>query len=272
MPEQESHSARPQAGEILQRVIADARDELDRSTVGLGFSGFAAGLTMGLSGLGVAVLAHFLPQQHWTPLVEYTLYPLGFIAVIIGRAQLFTENTLYPVVLVLDQRRGYLDTLRLWAVVFCANVLGVLLFAVLMTQAHTIRRPTQEALAELGAGAVVNTWGHVFWTAVIGGWLIALVAWLVEGAEMSIGQIVLIWLLTYLVGVGGFAHCIATSGEILVAVLDGAVSGWRYLSWLSAATLGNAAGGILIVALLNYGQVMAGGAGGRRRGGRGRSA
>jgi len=264
-----SHSARPQAGEILRRVIHDAEEELDRSASGLAFSGLAAGLTMGLSGLGVAVLAHFLPDRHWTPLVEYLLYPLGFLAVIIGRAQLFTENTLYPVVLVLDRRERYLDTLRLWAVVFCANVLGVLVFAVLMTQVHTIRRPTQEMLAELGANAVTGSFGHVFWTGVVGGWLIALVAWLVEGAEMSIGQIVLIWLLAYLVGIGGFAHCIATSGEILVAVLGGAVGGWRYLSWLVAATAGNVAGGVLIVALLNYGQVMAGGG---RRAARRRSA
>ena len=30
----------------------------------------------------------------------------------------------------------------------------------------------------------------------------------------------LIWLLTFVVGLGGFAHCIATSGEILAAILD----------------------------------------------------
>ena len=262
-----SHSARPQAGEILERVIHDAEEELDRSAGGLAFSGVAAGLTMGLSGLGVAVLGHFLPDRHWTPLVEYLLYPLGFLAVIIGRAQLFTENTLYPVVLVLDRRERYLATLRLWAVVFAANGLGVLVFATLMTQVHTIGRPTRELLAGLGAQAAAPSFGHVFWTAVVGGWLIALVAWLVEGAEMSIGQIVLIWLLTYLVGVGGFAHCIATSGEILVAVLGGAVGGLRYVTWLTAATCGNIAGGVLIVALLNYGQVMAG-AGRRRAAGR----
>ncbi|HET7572881.1 MAG TPA: formate/nitrite transporter family protein [Gaiellaceae bacterium] len=269
MAESESHSARPQAEEILDRVISDAEEELDRSSAGLAISGFAAGLTMGLSALGVAVLAHLLPHEHWAPLVAYLLYPLGFVAVIIGRAQLFTENTLYPVVLLLDRREGYLGTLRLWVVVFCANVAGVVVFAVLMTEVHTIARPTQEVLVELGLGAATNTWGHVFWTGVIGGWLIALVAWLVEGAEMSIGQIAVIWLLTYLVGVGGFAHCIASSGEILAAAFDGALSGWRFLSWLSAATLGNVAGGVLIVALLNYGQVMAGGG---RRGGQGASA
>ncbi len=260
----ESHSARPEASEILARVMADAESELERSSPGLAFSGFAAGLTMGLSGLGVAVLGHALPHREWTPLVEYTLYPLGFVAVIIGRAQLFTENTLYPVVLLLDRRRGYLSSARLWTVVFSANVLGVLVFAALVAQAHPVRAGVEHELAALGAKAVAPAFGHVFLTGVIGGWLIALVAWLVEGAEMSVGQILLIWLLTYLVGVGEFAHCIATSGEILVAVLNGTVGGWHYVTWLVAATLGNVAGGVVIVALLNYGQVMAGG--GRRAG------
>lgn len=254
----EAESARPEASEILGRVLHNAENELDRAPSGLAFSGVAAGLTMGLSGMSVAVLQHHLPATPWAHALAFTLYPLGFIAVIIGRAQLFTENTLYPVVLVLDRRERYLDTLRLWVIVFCANIVGVLVFAVLMTKVHTIRRPTQETLVDLGHRAVGDQFGHVFWTAVVGGWLVALIAWLVEAAESSIGQIFLVWLLAYVVGLGAFAHCVATSGEIMTAVLDGAVSGGNYVRWLVAATLGNIAGGVIIVALLNYGQVMAG--------------
>lgn len=251
-------SARPAAGQILRRVLEDADEEIGRSSSALAFSGFAAGMTMGFSGLGVAVAQHVLGPGEWQRLVAFSFYPIGFIAVIIGRAQLFTENTLYPIARLLDRRSGFVDTARLWGVVFSANVLGVLLFAALATQVHTLRHPEKVALVDLGRNAVTNTFGHVFWTAVIGGWLIALIAWLIEGAAEPFGQIALIWLLSFLVGLGGFAHCIATSGEILAAVLDGAVSGGNYIRWLVAATAGNAAGGVLIVALLNYGQVMAG--------------
>lgn len=255
-------SARPRAGHILRRVMEDADEERNRSASGLAFSGFAAGLTMGLSGLGVAVLENHLPHAGWATLVAYSAYPLGFIAVIMGRAQLFTENTLYPVVLVLDRRGGLLDTARLWGVVLATNVLGVLVFAALVTQVPSVRGGTKRELVLLGHQAVAHGFGRIFWTAVIGGWLIALVAWLIEGAAEPFGQIALIWLLTFIVGLGGFAHSIATSGEILVAVLAGPVGGLDYFRWLVAAVLGNAAGGIVIVALLNYGQVMAGG--GRR--------
>lgn len=251
--------ARPKASEILEHVLEDAEAEVERDSAGLAISGFAAGMIMGFTGLGVALLEHALGKGGWRDVVAYSLYPIGFIAVIIGRAQLFTENTLYPVVLVLDRRSHVRDTARLWIVIFCANVLGALVFSVLMTKVHTLHRPVEEKLVELGKTAATNTFGHVFWTAVIGGWLIALVAWLVEGSDRTIGQIVIIWFLTYIVGIGGFAHCIASSGEILSSVLAGAVSGGTYVKWLVAATLGNAAGGVVIVALLNYGQVMASG-------------
>jgi formate-nitrite transporter family protein len=263
-------SARPRAGHILRRVLEDADEERSRTSSGLAFSGFAAGVTMGLSGLGVAVLQNHLPHAPWATLIAYAAYPLGFIAVIMGRAQLFTENTLYPVVLVLDRRSGLLDTLRLWAVVLATNVLGILVFAALVTQTPSVRAGTEHRLVTLGLQAVRPDFYAVFWTAVIGGWLIALVAWLIEGAAEPFGQIALIWVLTFIVGLGGFAHSIATSGEILVGVLAGPISGLNYLRWLAAAVLGNAVGGVVIVALLNYGQVMAGG--GRRGARKGASA
>ena len=114
---------------------------------------------------------------------------------------------------------------------------------------------TRHALAELGHTAGSYGFAHVFWTAVVGGWIIALVAWLVTASTDTIGQVVLIVLLTFLVGSGEFAHSIAGSGEALGAVYDGQLAFTSYLTWLSAAVLGNAVGGVLIVGLLNYGQV-----------------
>jgi formate/nitrite transporter FocA (FNT family) len=187
------------------------------------------------------------------------LYPLGFVAVIVGRAQLFTENTLYPVVLVLTARRAsyLLKTIQLWIVVFCANVLGVLLFAWIAIDSGALSTRYEAELADLGRKASLASFGHVFWSGVVGGWLIALVAWLVEGSEHTIGQVVIIWMLTFVVGLGAFAHCIATSGEILAAVLHGDVAGGDYTAWLAAAVLGNIVGGVGIVTLLNYGQIAA---------------
>ncbi len=99
---------------------------------------------------------------------------------------------------------------------------------------------------------------HLFWSGVIGGWLIALVAWMVTASHWTVGQLIVTYLLTYVVGLGHFAHCIATSGEILSAVVGGAIPPGAYFHWLLPATLGNIVGGVIIVSLLNYGQVAAG--------------
>ena len=92
----------------------------------------------------------------------------------------------------------------------------------------------------------------------IGGWLIALVAWMVTASHWTIGQIAVIWLLTFVVGLGRFAHCVASTGEIMSAVFAGAVPFSRYVQWLAVATAGNICGGVTIVTLLNFGQVKAG--------------
>ena len=110
--------------------MENARDELRRSNQKLAFSGIAGGLTMGLTGLAVAAMRS-LTGPGESALIPYLLYPIGFVGVIIGRAQLFTENTLYPVVLVLDERRHVKTTLRLWGVVFASNIFGALMFALL---------------------------------------------------------------------------------------------------------------------------------------------
>jgi formate-nitrite transporter family protein len=245
------------AHEILQAALDNARSELGRSITKLGFAGLAGGITMGLTGLGVACARASLGDGDWRELVAYLLYPIGFIAVIIGRAQLFTENTLYPVVLVLDERRNLLKMLRLWGVVFVANIAGAWIFAVLMAKSSALRPEILGQLIKLGVVASSATPAHFFWSGVVGGWLIALVAWTVTASHWTIGQLAVIYLLTFVVGIGHFAHCIASSCEILTAVTFGSVTVASYFHWLVPATLGNICGGVVIVSLLNYGQVRA---------------
>jgi formate-nitrite transporter family protein len=246
------------AHEIFDGVVENGRKELDRKSKALAFSGLAGGMTMGLTGMSVAIAAAYLGHGQVQQLIANLLYPLGFIAVIIGRAQLFTENTLYPVVLILKEKRHVLDTARLWVVVFVTNVIGALAFAALVTKTGALRPEYVDALSTMGVEAARPQVATIFWSGVIGGWLIALVAWMVTASHYTIGQIAVVWLLAYVVGAGHFAHCIATSGEIWAAVLTHAISASAYLRWIIPATLGNIVGGVTIVSLLNYGQVVAG--------------
>lgn len=255
----EAPGSRLTAAQIFSRAAQVGEEDLKRSGAGLAFSGLAAGIAMGLSGLGSATIAAQLGLGQWRSLVVALLYPLGFIAVIVGRAQLFTENTLFPVILVLDRRRHLLNTARLWTVVLTANVAGALVFALLMVETGALDHGMRAALEQLGLQAVQGSWSHVFWAGVAGGWIIALVAWVVTASRFTIAQVALIWLLTFVVGAAHLAHCVAGSAEILCSVLAGHVTVGHYFYWLSAATVGNAVGGVVIVSLLNYGQVIGGG-------------
>ena len=252
-----AETSRLTAHEIFEQVESNAHDEVRRTPHALAFSGLAGGITMGLTGIAVATAQAAVPSSA-REFVPYLFYPLGFIAVIIGRAQLFTENTLYPIALILSERKYVFRTARLWAIVFSCNVLGASAFAALAVKTASLKPEIADNLVKLGVEALQASNSRIFWSGVIGGWMIALVAWMVSASTWTIGQIAVIWLLTFIVGLGHFAHCIATSGEILASVFAGQEAFRSYLNWLMFATCGNILGGILIVTLLNFGQVKAG--------------
>ena len=249
----------PTAHEIYVQVAKNGRHELERSARGLFISGLAGGMMMGLTALSMSIVHAQLGDGNAASFIAYMLYPIGFIAVIVGRAQLFTENTLYPVALVLAERKHAWKTLRLWSIVLISNLSGAFFFALLAVKTEALKPEYVSAMSKIGVEAVNVSAGHAFWSAVIGGWMIALVAWLVSGSHSVTGSVMLIWLLAFVVGIGHFAHSIATSGEILAAVLNHASSYGAYFHWLIFAVMGNICGGVLLVTLLEYGQVKSGG-------------
>ena len=129
----------PTAHEIYVQVAKNGRHELERSSRGLAISGLAGGMKMGLTALAMSIVHAQLGDGSAASFIAYMLYPIGFIAVIIGRAQLFTENTLYPVALVLAERRHVWRTLRLWAIVLTSNLSGAFLFALLAVKTQALK-------------------------------------------------------------------------------------------------------------------------------------
>ena len=256
-PESEQKNlSRPSATEIYEQVAKNAKEELKRSTVSLAISGLTGGIFMGLSALGVGIALAHLGSGSTAFVVSRMFYPLGFIVVILGRSQLFTENTLYPVALVLTEPKEIWNTLRLWATVLPSNVAGAFLFACLAGLTHAMAPEIVQAMAGLGLTAVHEPASTIFWSGVVGGWIIATAAWLVSGSHSITGSVMIIWALTFVVGLGNFAHCIATSGEILTAVLTHQLPWAAYPEWLGPAVAGNICGGVIMVTLLEYGQAV----------------
>ncbi|HZQ37602.1 MAG TPA: formate/nitrite transporter family protein [Dehalococcoidia bacterium] len=246
---------------VYEAIRREGEDELRRPVQALAWSGFAAGLSMGFSLVAQGLLRAGLPDAPWRPLVANVGYSIGFLIVILGRQQLFTENTL-TVILPLLARRSRLvlwRVARLWVVVLAANLAGALVFAWVVGNTEVFRAAPRQAFHELGHEALSGGFGTIVLRGIFAGWLIALMVWLLPAAEGARVQIIII--VTYLVGLAGLAHIIAGSIEVLYLVTTGEASALDFLGRFMLPTLiGNIIGGVSLVAALNHAQVVAGAA------------
>ncbi len=247
------------ANVVYEAIRREGEEELSRTVAALGWSAFAAGLSMGFSFIAEALLQSRLPDQPWRLLVSRTGYSVGFLIVILGRQQLFTENTLTVVLPLLARKelKTLWCMLRLWAVVLTCNLLGTFLFALCIGKIGIFDPRVQQTLTEIGAAHLGMSFGIVTMKAIIAGWLIALMVWLLPAAESARVSIIII--LTYLVGIGGFNHIVAGSTTVLYLVVTGAIS-WQvyFVQFLFPTLIGNVIGGVSLVAALGHAQVAGG--------------
>jgi formate-nitrite transporter family protein len=244
---------------VHEAVRRDGDTELERSASALATSGLGAGLSMGFSFIAEGVLRSHLPDAPWRPLVAKLGYSVGFLIVIIGRQQLFTENTLTAVLPVLARRnwRSLLRMLRLWAIVLVANLLGAHIVAWVLGNTSAFTPAMQNVFAQIGKETFAVTTGQAILRGIFAGWLIATLVWM--RAAIDSGHIPLIVIMTYFVALGGFTHIIAGSIEVLFLVMTGVLpwSSW-FVHYMLPVLLGNTIGGVSLVAVFNHAQVVAG--------------
>ena len=175
----------PSAEVVYKTIVHQGEEELARAYSGLALSGLAAGLSMGFSFVAEALLTAALPDVSWRNLVTKFGYSFGFLIVILGRQQLFTENTLTPVLPLLQNfTRGKLvQVLKLWAIVLIANMVGVSLFAFVLAKVPVLEDPARRTLQTLGEHVFAGPVQVTFVRATFAGWLIALMVWLLPFAE-----------------------------------------------------------------------------------------
>jgi formate-nitrite transporter family protein len=247
------------ANVVYETIRREGEEELHRPAAALAWSALAAGLSMGFSFIAEGLLTARLPDQPWRPLIGCAGYCVGFLIVILGRQQLFTENTL-TVVLPLLLRKDLstlLRMLRLWIVVLGSNLVGTFLFALCLGKINVFDAHTQQCLMEIGAAHLGASFGTVLVRAIFAGWLIALMVWLLPAAESARVSIIII--VTYLIGIGGFNHIIAGSTTMFFLIVTKHISWRTYLMQFFVPTLlGNAIGGLSLVAALGHAQVVGG--------------
>jgi len=247
-----AHTA-PHALVIHELVREEGEEGLRRSAGALAWSGLAAGLSMGFSFLTLSLIRSALPDAPWRPLVDSAGYSLGFLIVILGRQQLFTETTVTAVLplLIRRDRATLVSVLRFWAVVLVANLVGALAFAALIAQPGLFPPPVYQALIDSGREAVSGTFLPTMLRSVLAGWLIALMVWILPSARSA--RLLVILILTYVVALGRFSHTVAGAIDAAFLVFSGNGGVEEFLwRFLVPTLIGNAIGGIALVALLNH--------------------
>lgn len=240
--------------EIFQRIVATAEEEINSSNRELFYSGLAAGFAITLTFLGHAAVAGAVPGEP-TGLLAAALYPIGFLFIVLGRYQLFTENTLPPVTLVLTRIASLPLLLRLWTIVLFGNVLGATMGALVLAKTGVFTPESAQLAVKVGLEGIRTSWWDLFFKAVFAGWLVAGMVWLNHATRDSTARLLLIYGIIYLIPATGLHHVVVTSCEAMYLVFSGAadlaaVSVHLFLPVL----LGNTVGGVFLVALLNYAQ------------------
>jgi formate/nitrite transporter FocA (FNT family) len=245
---------------VYEAIRHEGESELQRTSSALAWSGLAAGLSMGFSFLGVGLLRAYLPDEPWAPLVSSFGYTLGFLFVILGRQQLFTENTLTVVLPLMRWRRAATlrRVIKLWVIVLGTNVIGALLFAYVLARADAVEFNVYQALRHAAADAGQMSFGTALLRGVFAGWMIAMVVWLLPFAESA--RIWVIIIVTYVVGLAHLSHVIVSTVDASFLVFVGD-STWTEMLWhgFLPALIGNIIGGVALVAAINHAQVVAGG-------------
>jgi formate/nitrite transporter FocA (FNT family) len=255
---QGNKSDKPKAvGEILEEQLETSMHEFNRTNSGLFLSAFNAGLEIGFSIVLMGTVLTLFGHQMEPAILHLSLslcYPLGFIFVIIGRSELFTEHTALAIIPVLRGTVKIKQLLILWGIVYAGNILGGFVFSLILVKvAPMIGFISEEAIRDLALKALDYSSTVIFSSAILAGWMMGLLGWLVTSSQETISRILVVILVTFTIGIGGLHHCIVGSVEIFSGMLvSSEIDFVEYLRFQSWATIGNSFGGAVFVAVLKY--------------------
>ncbi len=242
--------------DIFEIIRRDGHEEMDRPNASLFWSGVAAGLMISLSVLGEAIFRTYLPDADWRYLLENLGYSLGFLVVILGRMQLFTENTITTVLPVMHNPvwAMFRRLVVLWSIVLFANVIGAFFVATAFAYGSFIPAELLPAITQLSEHATGFTTSEAFQRAIPAGILVAAIVWMLPESDGFGFFVILIF--TWLIAAGDFTHIVAGSVEMAFLMVQGMLPLDRAMfDFFLPVLFGNILGGTVIFALLAFGQV-----------------
>ena len=236
--------------EVFQRIVAAADEEITAGSRELFFSGLAAGFAITITFL---LYISLTASTGGDPVLSALLYPLGFIYIIIGGYQLYTENTLPPVALTLERIASVPALLRNWIVVLAGNFAGGTLGAMALAWGGVLSPEAATAAADIASKGIETASSVLFAKAAFAGLIVAGVVWVGFAARDTISRLVVVYLAFLSIPIGGLFHVVVSYTEMVYLVLLGDLSVWVGITEFVLPVLaGNTVGGVVLVTVVNY--------------------
>ena len=259
MAEEESKQPK-EIAQILHEQIETSLHEHRRSRFSLLLSSFSAGLEVGFSLLLMAAAYSMFAagsSPEFTHVLMAFCYPLGFVFVIIGRSELFTEHTTLAIFPVLNGNETVKHLFILWGIVYIGNIVGGCIFSYLAVYlGQEMRMIKPDTFYELAHSLIAYKSHVIIISGVFAGWLMGLLAWLMASVNETISRILMVILVTTVIGFLGLHHSIVGNIELFAGFISSdKITFGVYIKTLLLASLGNLLGGVFFVALLKFSHV-----------------
>ncbi len=236
--------------EVFQRIVAVADEEATTGARELFFSALAAGFSITVTYLLYASLTAATDRD---PIASALLYPLGFTFIILGGYQLYTENTLPPVVLLLERLISVPKLLTIWGLVLAGNFAGGGLGALVLARTGVLSAESAAAATYLAEKGVGTPFWDLFFKAVFAGLIVAGVVWLMYAVRDNVSRVLIVYVSFLAVPFGNLFHVVVSFTEALYLVFTGAAAvAPVMLGFVLPVLLGNTIGGVLLVTVVNY--------------------
>ena len=248
------------AEDIIKAQIRVSLDDYKKADKAIALSAFIAGLEIGFSVLLMGVLyTLYQPifDSEGLHLMVSLGYPIGFIFVILGRSELFTEQTALAILPVLNGKASLKDLIQFWALIIAGNLAGGALFAVFLSWIGPgMDIISVAALESIAKKMTDQTPLLTLGSAVLAGWMMGLLSWLLSSTKETISKIIIVLLITVIIGIASLHHCIVGSVEVLSGLMVSEQILWvDYGKFLLFSVSGNIVGGAFFVSVLKFSQL-----------------
>lgn len=243
----------------FQHAAKEGERRLNQSLLELLSTGFIAGFTIifGIAGLGLVHGTFGAGSSAASELTGALVFALGVVFLVVGRAELFSENFFDPIAALVQNKQpsGVPKLLRLWVITFALNLIGGALFALVFAVDGVLPTAAQTALANFAEEIAERDTMALLFRSIAGGALVTLLSFLLATATSLGTRIALAYMTGFLLELGPFEHVVVTGLHLILGTFTGAeVSGWIFVQSLTLVTAGNLIGGLGLVTLTHIAQ------------------